>query len=96
MFATDETVLPWPVRVCEWREGIVELVMSGCVDMELGTAGCVHLTNQSATLHWYCHSDHCKLDLRLAIRKELKKVLKFTHVHTVHSINGVRLNRSFE
>lgn len=48
----------------------VDLVMSGCVDPELYC----YMTNQLAVLHWYSESQHSQLDLRLAIRRELKKV----------------------
>ena len=66
----DEQALPWPTRVLEVGSCVVELVMSGGVDLEAGPS----TTNHSATLHWHCEGEHSKLDLRVAIRRELKKV----------------------
>ena len=70
--------VPWPLRLLdlrgegeEWEDGVmVDLVISGCVDSERHP----YWTNQCILLHWYCGSLHSQLDLRLAIRKELKKV----------------------
>ena len=70
--------MPWPLRLLELADGsTVELLMSGCVDPEIehnynhhGTCW----TNQTVTLRWYSGSQHAQLDLRLAIRRELKKV----------------------
>ena len=70
MCTLDEMALPWPVRVLEVGGCVVELVMSGGVDLE----ACPSTTNHSATLHWHRDGEHSKLDLRVAIRKELKKV----------------------
>ena len=77
-FSLDDMAMPWPLRVFESeREGVVvELVMTGSVDPELGMYfGEDPLwTNQSAVLHWYCGSSHCQLNLRSIIRRERKKV----------------------
>ena len=82
IYYTDETALPWPVRLLEWNDDVlVELLIAGCVDGELNYFSYWHQTNQSASLRWQRCSEYCKLDLRLAIRKELKKV-KTIHTHT--------------
>ena len=68
--SADVFALPWPVRVLEVGECEVELVLASCIDKDdLKSA-----TKQSAILHWYCRGEHCKLDIRVAIRRELKKV----------------------
>ena len=74
---TDEMAMPWPLRLLELGDGAgVELVVSGCVDPEMchysDTEPCK--TNHSLLLRWYCGSQHCQLDLRLAIRRHLKEV----------------------
>ena len=81
LVCVDELAVPWPMRLVEWEGGdggghgvvVVELVMAGGVDSEMKCSQCYH-TNHSAILRWQRGSQHAKLDLRLAIRRELKKV----------------------
>ena len=64
--------LPWPLRVYESSDCVIELCMAYRVDLEYHTNSEV---NYMALLHWYgSDGSHYKLDLRRLIRKEYRKV----------------------
>ena len=64
--------LPWPLRVYESSDCVIELCMAYRVDLEYYSESEV---NYMALLHWYgSDGSHHKLDLRKLIRKEWKKV----------------------
>ena len=64
--------LPWPLRVYESSDCVIELCMAYRVDLEHRTESKV---NYMALLHWYgSDGSHYKLDLRKLIRKEYRKV----------------------
>ena len=64
--------LPWPLRVYESSDCVIELCMAYRVDLEYHTKSEV---NYMALLHWYgSDGSHYKLDLRKLIRKEYRKV----------------------
>ena len=64
--------LPWPLRVYESSDCVIELCMAHRVDLEYHTNSEV---NYMSLLHWYgSDGSHYKLDLRRLIRKEYKKV----------------------
>ena len=70
-FPTDRFVVPWPFRVFENDECVVELLATSTTDLEGSKAE----SNYHASLHWYGRDRRRgKLDIRKLIRKQLKKV----------------------
>ena len=76
----DEFALPWPLRILESEQCIVELQMMSSVDLESSRK----TINHRATLHWYGQDGQRKrLDLRKLIRLKLREVSYFLLFYTL-------------
>ena len=80
---TDHFALPWPLRLLETDQCIVELQMTSTIDLEAQYDGC-H-SNYHASMTW-CGQDgtQSRLDIRKHIRKQLKQV-----VHVCVCVNDI-------
>ena len=81
--SSDHFALPWPLRLLETDECIVELQMTSTVDLEAAYGTCY--SNYHATMMWYGQDGaQVRLGVRKHIRKQLKQVCECTHVLYIH------------
>ena len=73
---TDRFVLPWPLRLLETDQCVVELHMTSTIDLEAPYDTCY--SNYHATMMWYGQDGtQSRLDIRKLIRKQLKQVCEW-------------------
>ena len=75
--------MPWPLRVLESDQCIVELQLASITDVEVAD---LPESNYHASLHWYGQDGtQGKLDLRKLVRKQLREV----NVSTVDELKSL-------
>ena len=73
---TDRFSLPWPQRLFDCEQFVVELLVTSTVDVESRcTSRLIMDGNYHASLHWYgSDGTQKKLDIRRLVRKQLRQV----------------------
>ena len=75
LYPSDFSTLPWPLRVYESEECVVELLMGHNNDLQYTADQFAKESNYTCLLHWYgSDGTQRKVDLRKLIRKERKRV----------------------